>query len=614
MNENPVWIAHDDPQEREFLAVWAGGDVHAGPIQQAAFSGAPEPAAVVLSLAAPFEPAMAFAEWALGRNPDVGFVLVHGRELDAARALAPFAGLRARSLTRPPRRSTLRAALRAVLPGPEPLALGRHRQRDALLRRATRFFRGLDLDLERIGFGALSIRGEVGSGRLLLARTLHALESPGGAFVHFPCDEDSELSALAARLSDPSAPAGVVCIEEPQRLRADLQRELRGWIELGPPTLDRDPDSLLWIALVDEELEAALPLEAELETALSAREIILPPLRERPGAAERFAEDSLREWDFLRDLRGRPLGESATERLRSGAWQGNQRELETALLRALRSDRTGPIEADELGPEAPPLRAPARQSPPRRSAVAPAVWAPSASDAGVEPEVTALPDALAEDSPHLLQALGHELRNPMTTLRNYSSLLSQHFDDPKFREEFRKHSEEALTRMEERLERLEQLANLLPAEPKSVNLSLLLENLLDARRPEIQQRRLLVLRELEAERPYTLGSEAALQFALEALFDAAFSWIGDRADLYVAARHHPSGLFGGPAMRLLLRFHGEFPAVPGAEDDEAAALRASSLDFALAERVLLDQGGLVAVDGGEGGERVIQVDLPAPGE
>ena len=140
-----------------------------------------------------------------------------------------------------------------------------------------------------------------------------------------------------------------------------------------------------------------------------------------------------------------------------------------------------------------------------------------------------------------------------------------------------------------------------------MNVAALLEALLHERRGEIRRRRLLVLSELGADAPWALGSEEALRFAFDALFDAAFSQIRDRQDLYIACRRPTSQPGGSAPLRVLLRFHG----APLAKLPERGRPSSALLELVLAEAALEPQGGRISHESLANDEQVLRVDLPA---
>ena len=111
-------------------------------------------------------------------------------------------------------------------------------------------------------------------------------------------------------------------------------------------------------------------------------------------------------------------------------------------------------------------------------------------------------------------------------------------------------------------------------------------------------RQLLVLKELDKSRPLALGDEEQLRFAFETMLDKCLGIVPERGDVYVASKHHETGLRGMPSVRVLVRFR-------GTEGENA-------LEFFVVEAVAHAQGGTLAVQAGEGDETVLVLDLPAP--
>jgi signal transduction histidine kinase len=200
------------------------------------------------------------------------------------------------------------------------------------------------------------------------------------------------------------------------------------------------------------------------------------------------------------------------------------------------------------------------------------------------------------------------------SIRTFASLLPERFEDPEFRHRFHEMVGSDLGRVERVLDRLSGFAALDPDERGPVNVSALIEELLEERRSQIQARRLLVLKEIDSTSPFALCGEAQLRFALECLLDKAFEWVPERTDLFLASRHHAEGLRGGPAVRVLIRFRNPSPG--GAESADAVgedlSFRHHSIEIVLPELVIRSQGGTLTVDTADSEEIVILLDLPAP--
>jgi len=151
-----------------------------------------------------------------------------------------------------------------------------------------------------------------------------------------------------------------------------------------------------------------------------------------------------------------------------------------------------------------------------------------------------------------------------------------------------------------------------------VDVTGLLEGILEERRAEIQKRRLLVLKELDTARPLVAADEAMLRFAIEGLLSRALRWVPERADLFIASKYHPVGPLGEATVRVLMRFFNPIgrrdssnAVAPAAETDVSE--QGTALEFMLAEQLIAAQGGTLRVDTTEADETVVLLDLPAPG-
>jgi len=624
---NTLWIVHRESVLRSQLGRLLGREagtwrIVAGSPGGELFREAQAPAVILLGLPPHPDLELAFAEQMGRRHPNAGWVLAHDRRLPAAEVQALFAGLCAEVIPVPPAPAALAAAIARAARGSGLASLGERSSRARLEERAARWFGDCSASQDRSPLeevattaGPLWVRGEPGTGRLLLARCAHGRESQGAGFVHLPCSASTRLEELARRLAPHPQRAGgtrslTVCLDGVEQLSPEAQRELRGWIELGPPLPELGATALHWWILTDDGPPEAL-LAPELAAALAGGEIRLAPLRERPGAAAAFARATLAYAGSVAQARGehepRALSEEALEGIRDAVWLGNLEELELQLLRAAALPTPDPISWAELSPDAAPAE-------PRRG--------PEPSD-DPDPEPKTLPAATDEGSAlarpetlrRLLHSLAHELRNPLVSIRTFAGLLPERYQDAEFRTGFREHVEADISSLENRVDRLARFSELDSPEAKPVDVSSLLLALLEEQRAAFEQRRLLVLRELERDRPYALADEEALRFAFEGVLRRALEWAGERADLYLASRHHPSGLRGEPAMRVLLRFHGEASRLADLRADapELLSRRDSDLELLLAEDLIRAQRGVFTVDA-SGDEAVILIDLPAPAE
>jgi signal transduction histidine kinase len=214
----------------------------------------------------------------------------------------------------------------------------------------------------------------------------------------------------------------------------------------------------------------------------------------------------------------------------------------------------------------------------------------------------------------LAKAVAHEVRNPLVSIRTFSDLLREHYADEEFRDRFGRLVADDVRRIEQVVERLEQMgANESEGPALPVDMTALLEGLLDEQRSHIQAKRLLVLKELDRARPEALGDATVLRAALAGLLERAIDEVPTRGDLYLASRHQAESA-DRPEMRILLRYRvPESRSLTPSDGDLALeTLRTTNLQAEVAESIIERQGGRLQVDTSNPAETVVVIDLPAP--
>ena len=641
-----LWIVHRDPLLRSALIRAAGApeDAICGAPGDPIFAAAPLADVVLLGLGGDLEAELEFAHRTAIRAPDARWILVPERELiDAARER--FDRIDASILSYPPDARALRARIGPTRPGATgpsaraPIPLSQRAARDAVAQRFARWFadlalpellRALNPHLRDI---PLLILGEEGTGKGLLAHYVHLFGGDSGSdFAHIPCAEGMSIASLRAAFAEALAPAANRCtvwLEDVDRLPAATQRQLARWIEFGPLPQVAHIRVVRWLGSSGDEptLGSASALDPVLRDALGGIALRIPTLREHPERIAPFVRDTTLAWCSARQQRPRHFAEDALSVLTEYPWPHNLRELEAVVLQTLAASGADLIRADDLqydGIAFAPLdasqvgtlidaepgdagtpSADARQAPPA---------AQRAAEAGAarESRSTAAGDAGSADPTlqPLAAAIAHEMRNPISAIRTFAELLPSRYDDPEFRARFSELVGQDTHRIEAVIGRLTELAALEAPEVEAVDLSAMLEEILSARTERMRDRNLLVLKELDEQHTTAIGDSAQLQLALESLIDKSLDLAPEGGDVFIASRHHPAGLRGGPAVRVLVRFgNHEGPQtgtrIPGTSPAENA------LDYAIAAAIIRAQRGTFAIDPGEGHETVLLIDLPA---
>ncbi len=217
----------------------------------------------------------------------------------------------------------------------------------------------------------LLILGETGTGKELIAKTVHECSRRRGPFIILDC------AALSTTLADGTlfgfrkgaftgadhdqagafeeADGGTLFLDEVGELPLELQRKLLGVLErrcvtrLGEPARPREIDVRV-LAATHRDLRREVTdgrFREDLYYRLSRAELLSPPLRERGddpiALAELFLNRISREFGLRVDL-----SPSAFEALRGHRWPGNVRELRNVIERAAHVRRQGLLRAEDL--------------------------------------------------------------------------------------------------------------------------------------------------------------------------------------------------------------------------------------------------------------------------
>ncbi len=202
-------------------------------------------------------------------------------------------------------------------------------------------------------FRTALIRGEIGSGRQLVARAVHAL-SPGsaGPFIVTTASElvDSLAGGSAAHPATAeslveSARGGTLYLGDIGELSFGQQQELLLFLRAcdghcaefeARPSGVRSP-SVRILAATDRNLRTLSAIgrfRQDLYARLSGVEIVVPPLRERIEDIPMLAAWLLRRTSERSGLPPKLLAEATLTQLQECAWPGNLSELERVIAQA----------------------------------------------------------------------------------------------------------------------------------------------------------------------------------------------------------------------------------------------------------------------------------------
>lgn len=186
-------------------------------------------------------------------------------------------------------------------------------------------------------FRLVNVEGEQGSGKMLLAQTLHHLgPASTGPFVPTVAGEF---------LRDPEvlwkdAAGGLVYLSRVDELPAEMQRLLRDFLERVAHERIRAAKASAPLQLVAgstqslRRMAAAGSFRSDLVTHLTAVRFTLPALRDRKDDIPLLAALFLRNWSRQHQKPLRGFASGVIQRLTAHNWPGNVRELESVIAAA----------------------------------------------------------------------------------------------------------------------------------------------------------------------------------------------------------------------------------------------------------------------------------------
>ncbi len=201
----------------------------------------------------------------------------------------------------------------------------------------------------------------------------------------------------------------------------------------------------------------------------------------------------------------------------------------------------------------------------------------------------------------LAAALGHEIKNPLTSILTFSRHLSRRYADEGFREKFQRVVPRELERINEIVERLMELARPARLRFATVQLPTLFDGVIDLYGNEIEAKRLTVTREYARDIPPIRADENALYRVIVNLVANALEAMvpGGRLTLRIAWADGPRRL--GHHGRVQIEIGDTGPGIPARERDQifnpfyTTKDGGTGLGLAIAHKIVEEHGGTIDV-------------------
>jgi two-component system sensor histidine kinase AtoS len=201
----------------------------------------------------------------------------------------------------------------------------------------------------------------------------------------------------------------------------------------------------------------------------------------------------------------------------------------------------------------------------------------------------------------LAAALGHEIKNPLTSILTFSRHLSRRYADEGFREKFQRVVPRELERINEIVERLMELARPARLHFATVQLPALFDGVIDLYGNEIEAKRMTVTREYARDIPPIQADENALYRVLVNLVANALEAMapGGRLTLRLGWADGPRR--PGHHRRVQIEIEDTGPGVPARERDQifnpfyTTKEGGTGLGLAIAHKIVEEHGGTIDV-------------------
>ncbi len=371
------------------------------------------------------------------------------------------------------------------------------------------------------------IQGENGSGHDLVAKIIHynGLRK-GEGFFKLNCAiliEESFVKSLLAISGEPSSASfGTLFLEGIDRANQGIQMRLMVVMEEGTITTKKNKEVGLNLRIIASTCKDLLEkvnqgrFREDLFHQLNVIPIRLSPLRERREDIPKIAEDILNEASERMKLQRKRLSPDALNELKNYYWPGNLTELESVITRSAILADTEIISGGEVyfSIEGNMVRVPPK-------------------DEGME---SLGKERLLDFSfDTLMVNLAHEINNPLVSIKTFTQLLPERFDDDKFRGEFHQIVEEDVNRICSLMEGITGYTQFSKPIFCRVDVCSVIEDALRKNRDKLVRSKSIVLKKFEKDLPPVLSDKDQLRYIFDNVFSNAISIAPEGMDLSLSA-------------------------------------------------------------------------------
>jgi len=370
------------------------------------------------------------------------------------------------------------------------------------------------------------IQGEHGTEKELIAKIIHnAGDWKYYRFYKIDCKTQTEdlfngqLLRIFNENNFGTIPA-TVYLKEMGELRQPIQLKLLELVEDGlfqPGTEKKIIKNLRFIASSSEDLRDKMAqgrFSDDLYHRLNTLSIHIPPLRDRAKEISPIVQYVLEEYSKKMKINKVGISNTVLELLQNYWWPGNLRELQQVIVRsAMFSEGNILTEKDLLF----------ETENENKSFVA---FLKKADMRSTESKPR---NFSSDQNSHLfslfLMELVHRIKNPLVSVKTFTQLLREKFNDGEFREHFYKIVTEDIEKIDAVMNGLVRYVKINTPIEKKDTIHSILEDVLKKHESQLEDKKIKLFRKFEKDLPETIVHDEQLRYILNALLQYAIPFI-----------------------------------------------------------------------------------------
>ena len=393
------------------------------------------------------------------------------------------------------------------------------------------------------------IQGEHGTGKELIAKIIH--HAGDWKYYHFykiDCKtqtEDSfnhQLQRIYTENNFGTIPA-TVYFKEIASLEPPLQSKLLELVEDGFFQAGMDKKiitNLRFIASSSEDLKEKIGqgrFSEDLHHRLNILSIHIPPLRDRAKEIATIIKYVLEEYSKKMKISKVGISDVVLKLLQDYWWPGNLRELQQVIVRSVIFSGGNLLTEKDLLFES---------ENENKSFVA---FLKKADKVPVESKPT---NFSSDQNAHLfslfLMELVHRIKNPLVSVKTFTQLLREKFNDGEFREHFYKIVTEDIEKIDNVMNGLVRYVKINTPMEKKDTIHFILEDVLRNHEAELERRKIKLFKKFEKDLPETTVHDEQLRYILNALLQYAIPFITPSGSIGFLTKSYDAGTEAGGSL------------------------------------------------------------------